>query len=193
MITYHRRRNTMFTLYVNEHILLRILSARDSARLFEITEQSRSYLKKWLPWLNDIQSPEDSFTFIKNCLYTFNMQTGVTLGIFYHEELVGVLGFNKLDYKNKIGSIGYWLAEDYQGKGIMTASVETLIAYGFEKLKLNRVDIHAAEENMSSRHIPERLGFHLEGRLRQVEWLYDHYVDHMVYGLLASEWEQLKP
>ncbi|MDP9371062.1 MAG: GNAT family N-acetyltransferase, partial [Chloroflexota bacterium] len=36
--------------------------------------------------------------------------------------------------------------------------------------------------------IPERLGFAREGTLRQVEWLYDHFVDHHVYGMLAAEW-----
>lgn len=33
-----------------------------------------------------------------------------------------------------------------------------------------------------------RLGFKLEGKLRQAEWLYDHYVDQVIYGLLAEEW-----
>lgn len=33
------------------------------------------------------------------------------------------------------------------------------------------------------------MGFKEEGRLRQVEWLYDHFVDHVIYGLLADEWE----
>lgn len=179
----------MFTLKVNEHIILRILSARDASRLFQITDESRAYLRKWLPWVDDTKSPDDSFSFIKSSLQLYNKQTAVTLGIFYQDTLVGVVGYNKVDYRNKIGSIGYWLAENYQGNGIMTASVRTLIDYGFERLKLNRVDIHAAVENYPSRHIAEHLGFQCEGQIRQAEWLYDHYVDHKIYGLLRSEWE----
>ena len=38
--------------------------------------------------------------------------------------------------------------------------------------------------------IPERLGFTKEGTIRAAEWLYDHYVDHVAYGMLASEWKE---
>jgi ribosomal-protein-serine acetyltransferase len=41
---------------------------------------------------------------------------------------------------------------------------------------------------MKSRAIPEKLGFVQEGITRQEEWLYDHYVDHVIYGLLAKDW-----
>ncbi len=102
--------------------------------------------------------------------------------------MVGVIGFNEFDWRNKIGYIGYWLSKDAQGKGIMTRAARALIDYGFEILDLNRIDIRAAVDNKKSRAIPERLGFNQEGILRQTEWLYDHYVDHVVYGMLANEW-----
>lgn len=58
----------------------------------------------------------------------------------------------------------------------------------FSHLKLNKVEIRAAIENKKSRSIPERLGFVNEGSIRQAEWLYDHFVDQIVYGILAIEW-----
>lgn len=183
----------MFTLQINDKGFLRILSGRDADALFKLTDQSRDYLSKWLPWLNDIKSADDSLSFIKVSLEMFNQQKGLNMGVFFENELVGVIGFNKLDYRNKIGSIGYWLGEAHQGKGIMTIAVNTLIAHGFEKMKLNRIDIHAAKDNLPSRRIPERLGFQQEGQLREAEWLYDHYVDHIVYGLLQSEWKSTHP
>ena len=72
----------------------------------------------------------------------------------------------------------------------MTRVASALTAYAFNHLKLNKVEIRAAEENKKSRGIPERLGFVKEGRIRQAEWLYDHYVDHVVYGILAEEWDK---
>src|SRR3712207_6857835 len=51
----------------------------------------------------------------------------------------------------------------------------------------NRVSIACATENKKSCAIPERLGFRREGVQRQAEWLYDHFVDHVIYAALRSE------
>lgn len=72
----------------------------------------------------------------------------------------------------------------------MTRACQAMITYAFHTMKLNKVEIRCATENVRSRAIPERLGFKEEGLIRQAEWLYDHYVDLVVYGLLASEWPQ---
>lgn len=178
----------MFTRQVNEAIYLRMLSARDADDLFSLTDRSRDYLQKWLSWLEGTTSVEDSLQYIKHTFYAYNNRQGVHAGIFYHEELVGVVAFHRLDYTNRIGTIGYWLGEEFQGKGIMTDAVASIVTYGFEDLRLNRIEIRVAPENTASRAIPERLRFTKEGRLRQAERLYDTYVDHIIYSMLAEEW-----
>ena len=72
----------------------------------------------------------------------------------------------------------------------MTKVAKALTNYAFHHLNLNKVEIRAAVENKKSRSVPERLGFVNEGTIRQAEKLYDHYVDHIVYGVLASEWRE---
>jgi len=72
----------------------------------------------------------------------------------------------------------------------MTKACESFIDYAFNDFKLNRVEIRCAENNFKSRAIPQRLGFTKEGLIRDSEWLYDHYVDHIVYGMLAIEWKK---
>jgi ribosomal-protein-serine acetyltransferase len=70
----------------------------------------------------------------------------------------------------------------------MTKSCKAFIDYALGELNLNRVEIRCAEGNLKSRAIPKRLGFAKEGIIREAEWLYDHYVNHVVYGILAREW-----
>ncbi|MGM8212278.1 GNAT family N-acetyltransferase [Virgibacillus sp. W0430] len=179
----------MFIVQVNEELNMRMLAVRDAQALFEITERSREHLRSWLPWIDEMNCVNDSLQFIKQSFHSYAERSSLTAGIFYKEELAGVIGFNQFDWKNKIGYIGYWLAIDYEGRGIMTQAVQTLTDYAFRELKLNRVDIRAAAKNKRSRAIPERLGFSEEGLLRQAEWLYDHYVDHVVYGMLYDDWK----
>lgn len=57
-------------------------------------------------------------------------------------------------------------------------------------MKLNKVEIRVAVENKKSRSIPEKLGFVNDGCIRQAEWLYDHYVNDFICGMLAQDWKE---
>ncbi len=94
-----------------------------------------------------------------------------------------------VDWANRSTALSYWLDEAHQGKGIMTACCRAFVSHAFTTWKMNRITIQCATKNTRSRAIPERLGFKLEGIIREAEWLYDHYVDHMLYGLLRSDLE----
>jgi ribosomal-protein-serine acetyltransferase len=99
-----------------------------------------------------------------------------------------VVGLHFIDWPNRRTSLGYWLGASYQGRGLITKSCGVLLDHLFTELGLNRVEIACAVGNTKSRAIPERLGFVQEGVLRQQEWLYDHFVDHAVYAMLAASW-----
>ena len=70
----------------------------------------------------------------------------------------------------------------------MTSASRALVDQAFNQAKLNRVEIRCAIGNERSRAIPSRLCFREEGLLRDAEWLYDHFVDHIVYAMLARDW-----
>jgi len=106
----------------------------------------------------------------------------------YKGAISGVVGYPRIDWLNRSTSIGYWIGEKYQGLGLVTKSCSRVLDYSFGRMGLNRIEIRCATENLKSQAIPERLGFKKEGLIRQAEWLYDHYVDHVVYGMLESEW-----
>lgn len=180
----------MFIYEINDTMTIRMLKANEAEHLFSIIEQSRTSLRKWLPWVDDTKTSKDSLNFILHSFELYANRHGLNAGIFYHDELIGMVSLNQFDWTNRIGYIGYWLSEDFQGKGIMTHAVQALIDEAFNHFELNKVEIRAAIRNEKSRAIPERLNFKKEGVLRQVEWLYDHYVDHAVYGLLKNEWKK---
>ncbi|WP_435002666.1 GNAT family N-acetyltransferase [Bacillus atrophaeus] len=178
----------MFLYKIDDDVSLKLPELKDAERVFELTDHSREYLRQWLPWLDETTSVEDTKGFIQSCLKSYAENKGLTTFILYKGSIVGTAGYNQINWTDKTAYIGYWLGKEYQGYGIMTKTAKALTDYAFQELKLNRVDIRAAEGNSKSRAIPERLGFVCEGRIRQAEWLYDRYADHIVYGMLADEW-----
>jgi ribosomal-protein-serine acetyltransferase len=177
----------VFSLVIDHALQLRQLEGHQAPLLFALTEKNRAYLRRWLFWLDDNTTAEDSRSFIDSGRERYANRESLELGIWHREALVGMVGFNHFAWGAQSGELGYWLDAEAQGTGIMTRSCRGLIAHAFAELDLHRVEIRCAADNQRSRAIPERLGFRQEGQLRQVEWLYDHFVDHCVYGLLAGE------
>lgn len=180
----------MFKYVVNSDVELRLIQLKDAEELFQLTHSCREHLRKWLPWVSDSFSCEDTKAFVKITMEQFASNNGFQAGIWYKGEIAGVIGYHGIDWAHKSTCIGYWLGEKYVGKGIMTKVCRAFVDYALIDLNLNRVEIRCAENNHKSRAIPERLGFTKEGMVRETEWLYDHYVNHIVYGMLAKEWKQ---
>jgi ribosomal-protein-serine acetyltransferase len=180
----------MYLLIADADITLRELDEKDAKPLFQLADSNRAYLREWLPWLDQNTSVESTLAFIQHNKILSKSDNAVAFGIWYRHELVGVISFNVIDKANRFAIIGYWLAEKFQGHGIITKACAKLIEDALITRKLNRVEIHCAVENKKSRAIPERLGFAFEGILRQKEFIYDHYKDLAVYGLLGQEYKK---
>ena len=177
----------MLEISVDDKIVLRSIELRDAEDLFTVTDASRHYLREWLPWVDSTQTVKDTRAFIDSALKQQSNNDGFHCGIWYRGKLVGLIGLGHIDWANRKTEIGYWLGDEFQGNGIMTKSCQSLISHLFDEVELNRVTMRVAAGNARSRAIPERLGFVEEGTIRDGEWLNDHYVDSVVYGLLRRD------
>jgi ribosomal-protein-serine acetyltransferase len=178
----------MIKIQVDNGLYLKSLELKDSEELLPLVDVNREYLREWLPWLDMTRSIDEMIAFIDSAVRQQSAGLGFQAGIWFQNQLVGVIGYHHLEWANRSTCIGYWLAEQFQHRGIMTKACRALVEYAFEDWHLNRIEIRCATGNLRSRAIPERLGFRSEGILHEAEWLYDHYVDHSVYGMLAKEW-----
>lgn len=168
---------------------LRVLREDDAAELFALTDANRAYLRRRLPWVDLVTSEEDSRSFLRTVTEQREQGRGTTFGIVHEGALGGVIGYLPIDRVNRIGEIGYWLAERLQGRGIITQCCRFVVRYGFLTLDLNRIQIVCGTENRASRAIPERLGFRFEGILRAREHLNGAFIDHAMYSLLRNEFD----
>ncbi|MBM4167905.1 MAG: GNAT family N-acetyltransferase [Ignavibacteria bacterium] len=191
--------HSTIVLQAGANIELRELREEDAEPLFLLVDSNRLYLREWLPWVDQDKTSEDSRRFVFFTIGQRLRSEAFTFGLWIPHEgdpqtpniLAGIAAFRTLDHSNRSGEIGYWLAEPYQGKGIMTEACRALVDFGFGKLALHRIVIRCATGNRRSCRVPERLGFRFEGITREAEFLYDHFVDLNVYAMLSHRWNQI--
>ncbi|AYC28877.1 GNAT family N-acetyltransferase [Paenisporosarcina cavernae] len=182
----------MFSFPVDEEIQLELLQTHHKEELYALIDTNREHLRKWLLWVDKRKSAQDFDAIIPMWIQNYAENNGFDVGIRYRGKLVGMVGLHYIDWKNRATSIGYFLAEDAQGRGIITRTIDELITYIFNILELNRIEIQVAANNEKSIAIPKRLHFTYEGNKRQGQWLYDHYEDLLTFSLLREQWEGSK-
>ena len=142
-----------------------------------------------MPWAGG-QTLAGTVEFIRMVRRQDAANDGFQAAVLVEDEIVGMVGFHSVNWPHGSTSIGYWLDESHQGRGLMTRAVRTLVDHAFGVWDLHRVEIQAAVDNRRSRAIPERLGFREEGVRREAERIGERYNDLAVYAMLAPEWVQ---
>ena len=178
----------MFSLDVDDEIKLDFYTEENAAEVFKVVTENYAHLYQWSPWLDENYSLERATEFAKLCQKQFEEKTSIPLCIKLNGKIVGGTGFNAFNWEYKSAEIGYWLAKEHNGKGIVTKSCRRMLNYAFDELKLNRIVLRCVPTNEKSRKIPERLGFTNEGIERQGGFHHNRFVDFVIYSMLSEEW-----
>jgi ribosomal-protein-serine acetyltransferase len=168
-------------------IVLRAVEESDADELYALADKNREHLARWLPWAAG-QTRGGMLQFIRSARAQMAENNGLQMAIIDGGRIIGMVGFHGIDWQHSATSLGYWLAEDAQGRGTMTEAVGAMVDHALRVWKLNRVEIRASVENARSRALVERLGFRYEGAARQAFRLPDGFHDDAVYSMLAAEW-----
>jgi ribosomal-protein-serine acetyltransferase len=167
---------------------LELLTAAHAPALLDLVNTNRQHLRTWLPWVDRMTSEEQFARLGADAESRAAAGTDYGYVLVEQGQLAGRIGLYQIDAANQYGSIGYWLSEHLQGRGIMGMVCHRFIAHCFTHWPINRIEIRCATENLRSRAIPDRLGFTLEGIIRQGEFVNQRFVDLYCYSLLKSEW-----
>lgn len=182
----------MFIYPIEDGLYLRLLTTKDKETLFQLVDESRDYLRKWLPWVDQTQSAEQYKQIITEWNIAFARNESLTLAIVSEGNMVGIISFHPIDWVNRRVELGYWLAPKYEGNGYMTKACQAMLQIAFEEYDLHRVEIHCIKENERSRAVARRLGMKEEGILKDSIWVYDQPYDRVIYGITRNEWMKKK-
>jgi len=105
---------------------------------------------------------------------------------------IGTLGFYKWAASASYqAEMGYDLAREHWGKGIMAEAMTAVIDFGFEKMELNRIEVYVMPRNKRSIKMVKNLGFKREGLLRERYFdEFGNYADDVLFSMLRSDWEE---
>jgi ribosomal-protein-serine acetyltransferase len=164
---------------------LRELHDDDAEELHALIVRNRPRLQQWIHWARE-QTLEDTRAFLARARRREQEELGHSRAVLADQALAGVVGIS-VDEANRSAAIGYWVDEASEGKGVVSVAVAAILDEGFERWGLMRVEIRADVRNRPSCAIAERLGFQLEGVLRQAYRVGESYSDDAVYSMLASD------
>lgn len=178
-----------------ERVYLRSLRSDDGPAMLAAIEESRTELDPWLTWPKDFQTEDHARDYCIRMAADWLRRSQLVFGIFARttDTYLGGTGLHQINWNIPAFEIGYWLRTSATGNGYMTEAVSLLTVFAFEQLGARRVKINSDVENKTSRAIPERLGYLLEGTLRNDSVAPSGEVrSTAVYALTDDDYRNLK-
>ena len=171
--------------FSTKRLLIRPLCLEDAKSIYDYAKVPE--VSKFLPWSKHT-SPSDSRAFIQDVLNKYSVHPLETLALTFQEKPDWVLGTVSLrKTKGFEGEIGYALGKKYQGQGLMTEAVKTLIKFGFEEFGLSRIFAWCIRENIASSRLMKQCYMTYEGTLRQSIKQNERLWDKEIYSILKEE------
>ena len=109
----------------------------------------------------------------------------VNFAIAYKNELIGGIGLTvQRGARRRAAEVGFWLAEEYWGKGIATEALQAFTDYAFSQFDLIRLFAYVFEGNVASTRVLEKVGFTFEGTMESSIVKNDRVYAELVYALV---------
>ena len=170
---------------------LRLPEHRDFREWAKLRHESKAFLSPWEPiWAADHLS-RASFT---NRVYwsqrAVKNGNAVPLFVFHKEagQLVGAITLDNIRRgPSQVGTIGYWVGQQYARQGFMSEAIIAMVAYAFGALDLSRVESACLPDNLASRGVLEKAGFKYEGVAQSYIQINGRWRNHVLYAALRGD------
>jgi ribosomal-protein-alanine N-acetyltransferase len=178
-----------FPILETERLFLREIVLADAEDLFRIFSDEET-MRYWS--CRPFTSVSQARMLIKRLAETAETGAGIHWAITErgNERLIGKCGYNEWRKAHRRGDISYIIAREQRGKGIVSEALRAMLDYGFDRMNLHSVEAGVTPGNDASTRMLQKIGFRLEGHLRE-NFLTDRgFVDSLIYSLLRSDWRK---
>lgn len=173
-----------------ERLLLRPLSLKDASQVFEYACDPD--VARFVTWEHH-ETLSDSMHFLQSITQQYIEGLASPWGIVYKENnrLIGSGGYHWWIKEHYIAEFGFAISSKYWNRGLMTEALKEIVKFGFETMRLNRIEAKCYPENIASEKVMLKCGLHLEGVLRESVLIKGKFRDLKLFSILRSEYLSL--
>ena len=172
---------------------LRLYRRDDVEALHEAVRESICELNRWLPWCHADYGREESSDWIdsREQAWVRGEEYSFVIADPASGRLLGGCGLNQFDPLRHRANLGYWVRSSETGRGLATAATRLLARFGFEALRLERIEIVAAVGNKPSQRVAEKAGATREGVARRRLRVHGVQHDAVCFSLIPEDFGML--
>jgi len=175
-------------------IFLRAPERQDWEEWAALRAASQAFLVPWEPvWGDDALSRAAFRRRLARYALEWHSDQGYTFLLFRSEDEALLGGISLTNVRRGVAetaSIGYWIGEKYARQGFMSEGLGLALKFAFERLRLHRLEAACLPHNAPSRGVLLKSGFREEGYAREYLCINGKWQDHVLFAMLASEWQK---
>ncbi len=172
---------------IGERVIVKRRDHSHDEALWQLIDQSRDFLGKYLFWVADTQSLND--VAVVTDIFDANWQAGKGFEcVFIDKEsgaIVGAGGIHTVDNMNHWAEWGYYLDHQACGKGYISDVIQTVEQALFAQ-GIHRIVISCDTDNTASANVARRCGYQQEGILRECKWAHNRWHDNYIFAKINS-------
>ncbi len=174
---------------VSGEVLLRPYRPDDAADLYTAARESITEVFPWMKWCHPDYAIEESRTWVAQCVERWREGTEYNFVITDTRDgsFLGGCGMGYLNQVDRTVNLGYWVRTSRTRQDIATTATRLLTRFGFDELKLNRIEIIASVNNRASQRVADKAGATQEGILRNRMVVRVQEADTMVFHERVSD------
>lgn len=150
---------------ISATLILRPFVDGDQTAFADAVIESHHTLSPWLPWAHAAYTSDHAAAWFHQCAQDRANGSADEIGIFRRDDcrLLGGIGLHRINRQHGFAGLGFWVRRSAQWRGIASLAATTMARHAFAHHGLTRLEIVAAENNLASRRVAEKIGARHEG------------------------------
>ena len=177
----------------NDNLVLRPLKLRDKKEWTKLRQRNQNWFQQWESTVPDEFSDGKAsfYQIVKNLRIEAKAQRSLPFVMEIDKKIAGQITVANINYgSTRSAYIGYWIAEEFAGKGYTPLAVAMAIDHCFKILNLHRLEITIRPENLKSLRVVEKLGLRSEGLRPKYLHIDGDWRDHLVFAINKDEYNE---